>query len=303
MKGMKNIVLSLFSKAISSLPEQPSPTTKSLGRVLIVASTSNTLQLKDNRVVSTGYHLNELAVPAQYLLEAGYEVVIATPSGKKPTIAAYSNNVSFFGNDQAAWQRALTFVDTYPSMQNPKTLKAVLSEGLDCYLGVYVPGGHAAMNDLKQDSDFGQILRYLHQESKPTAFLCHGSVAMLATLPKPAAFWQALIYGDSEIAKATSVGWQYADYRMTSFSNEQEYLVERKIFNGEVPFYVADALKSARGVVEHGPSYQSLIVQDRELITGQNPAADFAIAQEFVEALDEARVIPIWVRKYCLGRA
>ncbi|MBE9166702.1 type 1 glutamine amidotransferase domain-containing protein [Pleurocapsales cyanobacterium LEGE 06147] len=300
---MKNILISLFSRALVSLPEQPSPTARSMGRVLMVVSNTNTLQLKDNRVVSTGYYLNELTVPAQYLLEAGYEVVVATPSGKKPVIDAHSNNMSFFGYDQAAWQRALTFVDTYPSLQNPKTLKTVVSEGLERYLGVYVPGDRAAMNDLMQDADFGQILEYLHQKSQPTAFPGHGSVAMLTTLPNAVAYRKALVDGDEETAKTASVDWQYAGYRMTSFSNEEEYVVESEIFKGQVPFYVADALKSLGGRVEHGPSYRSFVVHNRELLAGQNPSSARAIAQEFVEALDEARVMPTWVRKYCLGHA
>lgn len=312
MKSMKNLLISLFSRALMSLPEQPSPTAKSMGRVLMVVSNTNTLQLKDNRVVSTGYYLNELAVPAQYLLEAGYEVVVATPSGKKPVIEAHSNNVFFFGYDRDAWQRALAFVDTYPSLQNPKTLKTLISERLDRYLGVYVPGGHAAMNDLMQDADFGEILNYLHQKSRPTAFSGHGSVAMLASLSNAAAYRKALVDDDEETAKAASTDWQYTGYRMTSFSNQEESGVERDIFKGQVPFYVADALKNARGLVEHGANYQSFVVHDRESIAGQNPSSDraislsarhCAIAQEFVEALDEARVIPFWVRKYCLGHA
>ncbi|HEY9674014.1 MAG TPA: hypothetical protein V6D11_21420 [Waterburya sp.] len=53
-------------------------------------------------------------------------------------------------------------------------------------------------------------------------------------------------------------------------------------------------------------------MHDRKLITDQNPSSDRAIAQsaapkaiaqEFVEALDEARVLPLWVRKYGLGHA
>lgn len=301
MKRIKNIAVSLFSHTLTGQLQQYSQAAKNMGRVLLVASSSNTLQLKDNRVVPTGYSLNELAVPAQYLLEVGYEVVVATPTGKKPAVDAHSNDVYFFDNDQAALQHALTFVDTYPSMQNPKTLNAVVSEGLDRYVGVYVPGGHAPMIDLMQDPDLGQVLQYFHQTSKPTAFLSHGSVAMLAALPNAAAYQKALINGDREAKKANAADWQYADYRMTTFSNEEEHWIERELLNGEVPFYVADALKSAGGRVEYGSNDQSFIVHDRELITGQNPSSDRAIAQEFVEALDEARVLPTWVRKYCSG--
>lgn len=159
------------------------------------------------------------------------------------------------------------------------------------------------MIDLMQDPDLGQVLQYFHQTSKPTAFLSHGSVVMLAALPNAAAYQKALVDGDREAAKAAAVGWHYADYRMTTFSNQEEHWIERELLNGEVSFYVADALRSAGGRVEQRLSDQSFVVHDRELITGQNPSSARAIAQEFVEALDEARVLPIWVRKYGLRHA
>lgn len=303
MKGIKKIAISLFTDTLMSLPEQPTYTTKSMGRVLIVASSTNTLQLKNNRVVPTGYRLNELAVPAQHLLEAGYEVVVATSTGKKPSMDGRSNDVSGFENNQAALQQALTFVDTYPSLQNPKTLKTILSEGLDQFVGIYVPGGHAPMNDLMQDPDLGEALRYFHQTSKPTALLGHGAIAALAALPDAAAFRKALIDGDQQVVRKSSQGWQYSDYRMTTFSNEQEDRIESQIFDSELPFSVTDALRNAGARVEHGSGNQRFVIRDRELITGQNSAADCAIAEVFIEALDEARVIPHWVRKHFLGQA
>ena len=57
------------------------------------SSSSNTLQLKDNQVIPTGYALNELAVPAQYSIESGYDVVVATPSGKNPEIDPHSKKL------------------------------------------------------------------------------------------------------------------------------------------------------------------------------------------------------------------
>ena len=51
----------------------------SKGKVLLVASSTNTLQLKENKVVPTGYFLDELAVPAQHLIANGYEPVGGPP--------------------------------------------------------------------------------------------------------------------------------------------------------------------------------------------------------------------------------
>jgi putative intracellular protease/amidase len=53
---------------------------------------------------------------------------------------------------------------------------------------------------------------------------------------------------------------------------------------------VADALAAAGGRVEHGPDYEPFVVVDRELITGQNPRSDHALAAALVAALEAGRV-------------
>jgi putative intracellular protease/amidase len=145
------------------------------------------------------------------------------------------------------------------------------------------------MNDLMQDANFGQVLRYFHQTGKPTALLCHAPIATLAALPQSAAYRAALVAGDAKAAQEASRGWQYAGYRMTIFSNSEEQPIQRDVLKGDVQFYVADALRSAGAKVEHGPDFTPFVVQDRELITGQNPPSDHRIAEVFVKALEEGR--------------
>lgn len=257
------------------------------GKVLLVASSTNVLQLKGNKAVPTGYYLDELAVPAQHLIEEGYEVDVATPDGNTPAMDAHSDDVSLFGNDSTKLHKALRFVLTHPTLQRPLKLGDVVKKGLSRYAGVYVPGGHAPMNDLMQDANFGQILRHFHEAQKPTALLCHGPIATLAALPHAAAYRAALVANDAQAARAAGQGWPYAGYRMTVFSNSEEQPVQRDVLKGEVQFYVADALRGAGGKVEHGEDFKPFVVRDRELITGQNPSSDHEIARIFVKALGE----------------
>lgn len=261
----------------------------SKGKVLLVASSTNSLQLKGGKVVPTGYFLDELAVPAQHLIAEGYEVVVATPDGNTPSMDAHSNDVSLFGNDNAKLQQALVFVLTHPTMQKPLKLSHVEKNELKGFVGVYVPGGHAPMNDLMQDPDFGRVLKYFHEAKKPTALLCHGPIATLAALPKAAAYRAALVTGDDKAIELAGKGWIYAGYRMTIFSNSEEQPIQKDVLLGELQFYVADALRSAGGKVEHGEDWKPFVVRDRELITGQNPASDHEIAEVFVKALNEFR--------------
>ncbi|MBC7537368.1 MAG: type 1 glutamine amidotransferase domain-containing protein [Bacteriovorax sp.] len=256
-------------------------------KILIVASSTDTLELKDNKKMATGYYLDELAVPAQYFIEAGYAVVIATPHGNKPIMDENSNKLALFDNNEAKHKAAVKFVVTNPSMQKPKTLKEVSKNTKD-YVAVYVPGGHAPMNDLMQDPDLGKILRDFHKEKKVTAFLCHGPVAALASLPKAQEFRRALVDGNRTAARELAKNWQYAGYNMTVFSDDEEKIAEKEM-KGEVQFFVADALTLAGGYVENAAVFKPLVVQDRELITGQNPASDLELAKAVVKAIVERK--------------
>jgi len=259
----------------------------SKSRVLVVGSNADTLVLDGGRTVPIGTYLNELVVPVMGLLAAGYEIVLATPTGAKPVIDPVSVQASHFGNSQHALQEAIDFFALNPVLQHPRTLRSATEDGLDAYAGVFVPGGHAPVVDLMQDPDLGEILRQFHLASRPTALLCHGPIAIVAALPTAKQFRAALKAGDIDNARATSQGWQYAGYKMTIFSNEEEQVVEDQMFRGKMMFYVGDALRIAGGSVVSGAvPFQPNIVEDRELITGQNPRSDHSLAAALVNALD-----------------
>ncbi|MDT5391696.1 MAG: hypothetical protein QOE04_5337 [Mycobacterium sp.] len=257
------------------------------GRVLIIGSSAETFELKSGRQDPTGYYLNELAVPAQALVGAGYEVVLATPKGTPPVVEQFSVKVDYFDDSEAALQQALEFVANSPGLQDPPSIRSVIDDGLDGFVAVFAPGGHPPMIDLMQDPDLGEVLRHFHTEAKTTAFLCHGPVALTAAMPKAREFRQALVDGDAEAAKAAAAGWQYAGYRMTVFSDDEEKWAEKNILDGdEVSFYPADALTAAGGTVQTEGLFESHVVQDRELITGQNPYSDAAFTELLVKTLD-----------------
>lgn len=256
-------------------------------KILIVCSSADTLLLREDKKIPTGYYLDELAVVAQHFINSGYIVVIATPNGKKPVMDDRSNNVSFFAGDEAKYKAAVKFIVSHPSMHSPLTLKEAAAHSKD-YVALFVPGGHAPITDLMDDPDLGKILRDFHLKNKITAFLCHGPAAALSSLLKAGEYRKALVDGKMQSASQLSKNWQYAGYRMTVFSNEEESKAESEM-SGKLQFYVADALSSAGAIVENAPAWRPFVLQDRELITGQNPASDRELAVAVVKAIEERR--------------
>jgi len=140
------------------------------------------------------------------------------------------------------------------------------------------------------NSDVGAILSAFHAASKPTALICHGPASLLSTLPDPAAFKQAMANGDASAAQKLAINWPYTGYHMTAFSTSEERFVEPRLLHGQVQFYLAEALAQAGGKVEAGPDRRSATVEDRELITGQQPFSDEEFTKAVVAALDRATV-------------
>jgi putative intracellular protease/amidase len=260
------------------------------GKIVIIGSNATRIEVQGGGTGATGQYLNETVVPAMAFIDAGYEVVLATPDGTKPHIDEASDSAQHFGGDEAAYRRAGAFFADDPSMRG-RTLGSVIEEGLDHYAAVFVPGGQAPVVDLMQNAEVGEILRHFHDRKKPTAFLCHGPMASVAAMPQAAAFRAALIAGDTAKARELARGWQYAGYRMTVFSATEEKVIEDNILHAKLYFNMPDALRTAGADVSITPiDFDPYVVEDREVITGQNPRSDKPIAARLIQALERVAV-------------
>lgn len=260
--------------------------TAQAGNVLVVLSDADHLQLKDAKVFPTGFYLNELMQPVKLLLEAGHRITFATPTGRAPTVDAKSVDPIYFGNDAAELRAhqdllerlALTSKETSPVL----SLARIEQLGYGRFDAVYIPGGHAPMQDLLESPALGRLLADFHARDKTTALVCHGPIALLSTLPDAAGYAAAMATGRAQRPPQ----WIYSGYRATVISNQEEEQAKAQLDGGEMKFYPQTALQRA------GLQYQSNaapwaanIVVDRELITGQNPASAVGVAQELLKRL------------------
>ncbi|MES2391404.1 MAG: type 1 glutamine amidotransferase domain-containing protein [Acidobacteriota bacterium] len=257
------------------------------GKVLVLVSSGHGLPLKDGKVYTgAGYYLNELTVTVRGLMDEGYEITFANPKGNTPQPDVHSEVADFFGGDAARLQDYLVFRDGLTGLREPSRIADVIASGLDQYDAVFVPGGHGPMMDLLDDPDAGAVLRHFHETSKPTAVLCHGPISLLAALPNSKEVVAALSAGDAAAARAMSQSWIYSGYKMTIFSTAEEQQREPLEIGGKVLFYPDFALSTAGGDVTVLAPWTSYVVQDRELISGQNPFSDYALLKLLLPALD-----------------
>jgi putative intracellular protease/amidase len=261
----------------------------SKGKILVIGSNGTDIQVVGgSRPI--GQYLNETVVPIWAIRDAGYDFVLATPKGTPPHLDESALTAEHFGGDEAVFRAAEKFFVEDPSMTDVKTLTSVLEAGLDDYAGVFVPGGHAPVVDLMDDPETGEILRHFQANRKPTALICHGPIALISTIPAAHEFRVALVAGNPDKASELAKGWSYAGYKMTIYSNSESKPVEENLFHAKMLFHVVDALEAAGGVVVTGPDFQAHVIEDRELITGQNPQSDHAVGAALARALNRATV-------------
>ena len=231
--------------------------------VLIVLSAAQTLTLREGVAHPTGFFLNELSEPLAHLLAAGYAVEFASPGGRPPQVDAHS--VTFLAGD--ARDRALALIAAQP-LDSPHALEDLSEAQLRRFVGVFIPGGHAPMQDLHADPALGRVLAHFHAAGKPTAALCHGPAALLS-------------------APRVDGQWIYAGYRMTGFPRYTERALELfGALDGHMPFYLDEALTQAGAAYTTTfPPVIPRVIRDRELLTGQDPYAADRLGARFVHML------------------
>lgn len=204
----------------------------------------------------TGLWVEEFAVPYMAALDAGLQVVVASPKGGAVPLDAKSAPGEA---DQAKWAPALM------ALRTSVTLASVRDELFDA---LFIPGGHGPLVDLAHDEVLHDMLARHDAGGKLIAAVCHG----------PAALVHARRAGGAPFLEGR---------RATGFTNTEERLAG---LHDEVPFLLEDAMKS-QGADFHSAllPLMSHVEHDGNLLTGQNPPSSEAIAKALVGALKQAR--------------
>ena len=217
-----------------------------MAKVLFIVSGATYWVLKDGTRYATGYWAEEFANPYKIVTDAGHEVVVATPNGVTPNVDMMSLRPEMAGGEQGALELE-AIIRSAEVMRRPLKLSDVRLEDYDA---VYLPGGHGPMADLAFDADVGRLLTAQLASGKPLFIVCHGPAAMLATR----------IHGVSP----------FKGYRVTCFTNEEEEAVG---LASRATWLLETELKEKVGVdFSRGEMWKPYMVEDRNLVTGQNPA-------------------------------
>ncbi|MEU9399673.1 type 1 glutamine amidotransferase domain-containing protein [Streptomyces sp. NPDC048242] len=231
-------------------------------RVLFVVSAADRWTLNDGTEHPSGYWGEELAMPHKIFSEAGWEITLATPGGKPPTLDRLS--MSRTAGLPGKLREVGHYLDSIRAqLDSPRPLDEIDPAAYDV---VFYPGGHGPMEDLAYDEVSGALLTRVLHSGKPLALLCHAPAATLA-------------------ARNTDGSWPFAGYRMTGLSNTEEKL---NSFGRKAPWLLEDRLRGeGADYVKARLPLLPFVVVDRNLYTGQNPMSSERLARRLVTDLGE----------------
>jgi putative intracellular protease/amidase len=233
---------------------------------LIVLTGSSVWTMKDGSPHPTGFWAREFIEAHDVFTQAGFAVSIATPLGVKPTVdqlswyPPYNNNDEQFIAQQQQWLEAHA-----AELAAPLKLEDVEPGRYDI---IFVVGGHGPMQDLAVHPMIGDLLAAnLDDPDKFVGGVCHGPAAFLS-------------------AHRPDGTWLFAGRKVTSFTNEEE---TQATFAGNAPWLLEDRLRLAGGMFEAAKPWSVHVVEDGNLVTGQQNNSSGAAASKIVEKLRNSR--------------
>ncbi|WP_149359521.1 glyoxalase III HchA [Lolliginicoccus suaedae] len=231
-------------------------------KILVIATEERYMLMENGTFFSTGNHPVETLLPLHHMAEAGYGIDVATVGGAPGKFEWWA----FPKEDEAiksAWQA------TSEAFKAPKRLGDLLSEGLDDYAAIFIPGGHGAMNGIPFSKDVQQVLDFFLETDRLIITLCHG----------PAVFRAGGLDREKN---------PFAGYKIVAFPDSLDFgaNIEIGYLPGLMPWKLGATLE-AEGIEVVNDDMSGATTRDRNVLTGDSPLAANQLGKESVAALLE----------------
>ncbi|WP_414053635.1 type 1 glutamine amidotransferase domain-containing protein [Macrococcus equi] len=202
----------------------------------------------------TGLWLSELVHFYDYFKDKDVDIDLYSVKGGKIPIDPFS--VSTLMLDY----KTKNYMEDPEFMRLLDTTQSIHDADVYEYDAVYFTGGHGTVFDFVDNKDIARILNEMNKNGKVISSVCHGAAAFLN-------------FDDNSLK----------DIDLTGFSNLEEHMVRK---TKKVPFLLEDELK------KKGANYKkatlpmaSKVVQDGNIITGQNPQSPKGVAKKVWNAI------------------
>lgn len=233
------------------------------GKILMVASSP---AVSKQTGWPIGFWAAELTHPLHVFQEAGYEVHLSSTEGGEIKMDDYSDprhesgysahDVVTMGYLQQDWFNEM--------LKNTKSLSEVNAEEYDA---IFLVGGQAPMYTFKGNKGLETLFANFYESGKPSASVCHSTTLLLEAKKSN---------GDLLVKGKT---W-------TGFANAEEEYADKAVGQRIQPYWIEEEAKKLKGTnFKVAAPFSSYVIQDGNLITGQQQNSGAAAARLVVESL------------------
>ncbi len=208
---------------------------------------------------STGWYLSEAAHPWKVFSGAGHDLTWVSPEGGRAPMDGRDlddeTNVEFLAE----------FGDSGPDTTTPDKVDAADFDA------IFFVGGHGTMWDFPDNTRLQALAASIYESDGVVAAVCHGPSALI----------------NIELSNGSKL---IAGKRVAGFTNSEEAAQD---LSDVVPFLLEDALNEAGADHQPGADFESQVVVDDRLVTGQNPPSATGTATAVVAALRAAQAVAV----------
>eukprot|EP00052_Salpingoeca_macrocollata_P017115 m.138609 g.138609 ORF g.138609 m.138609 type:complete len:232 (-) comp20275_c1_seq1:81-776(-) len=224
-------------------------------KIAIVLTSSSQVLQGEEGPTPTGFWWEELAAPYAIFTQNGYDVdIFSVAGGPSPADPASEKG-------DAVTAHVHQFQKDDKAMKKLRDTQPIADIKDEDYCAIFLAGGHGTCFDFTK-REVGLPVEKFFGAGKGVAAVCHGPVGLT----------NAMHDGKPIITEK----------KVTGFSNDEEIVTKK---GPGLPFLLEDKLKSLNAHYSCGPQWQSHVVVDGNLITGQNPASSVATAESLVQFL------------------
>ncbi|MDR7370271.1 antibiotic biosynthesis monooxygenase [Flavobacterium aquidurense] len=214
---------------------------------------------KGNTGEPTGFYLSEVTHPWDVLVNAGYEIDFVSPKGGQAPIDGFNlgdpTNKKFWDNTK--------YRQKIESTMKPGDVKT------ENYAAIHYAGGHGAMWDFPNNKELALIASKIYENNGIVSAVCHGPAGLINI-------------------KLSNREYLVNGKKVNAFTNEEEAAVK---LDKVVPFLLESKLIERGGIFEKSGLWQTHVVTDQRLVTGQNPQSAKAVGEAVLQQLNSIEMV------------
>ena len=237
-------------------------------KILIIVTNADQFEKVGFR---TGLWLSELTHFWDVAEEAGYQMDIASPSGGKVPLDPESLIFTELGDAVGVKGKVAKRYEDSDFMNRLNETPSVSNVDCASYDAIYLTGGHGVMFDFTDCAPLADLVAEFYESGKIVSAVCHGPCGLL----------DVRLGSGEHLVKGKAV---------TGFSWPEEKVAKR---DHAVPFSLEEELKKRGAAYSKAlVPFNTHVVEDGHLITGQNPKSAHAVGKAVVKTLGQLRGQP-----------